>query len=167
MISDKSVVKLALTLHADNAQGEVIEQFSAEEPLEILMGAGFFPPAAEEKLKGLKLGESFEFIVTGDEAYGEYDESLVYNFEKSTFVEEDNKQPDWMEVGNLVTFKDDQNNSHEGMILEIAENDVVIDFNHPLAGVDLCFKGDVLEVREALPEEISHGHVHHDGHHHH
>lgn len=167
IISDKSVVKLAVELHADDANGELVEQFTASEPLEILMGIGFFPPAAEQQLKGLKQGEAFEFILTGDDAYGEYDESLIYSFEKSTFIEDGQTQPNWMEVGNLVTFKDENEHSHEGMVMEVTEKDVVVDFNHPLSGVDLHFKGEVLSVREATAEEISHGHVHQEGHHHH
>ncbi len=163
IISDSTVVKLALELHVDDANGELIEEFNAEDPLEILMGVGFFPPAAEQQLKGLKKGEAFEFILEGNDAYGEYDESLIYNFEKSTFAEEGKEHPDWMENGNFVTFKDEEGMSHEGMILRVEEKDVVIDFNHPLAGVDMHFKGSVLDVREASPEEKSHGHVHNDG----
>lgn len=167
IISDNSVVKLALELHADDANGELIEQFTSEDPLEILMGVGFFPPAAEQQFKGLKQGEAFEFILNGIDAYGEYDESLIYSFEKSTFVEDGQAVPNWMEVGNLVTFKDENGHQHEGMVQEVAEKDVIIDFNHPLAGVDLHFKGEIVNVRDASLEEIQHGHVHHAGHHHH
>jgi len=70
-------------------------------------------------------------------------------------------------VDNIITMQDNQGNQFAGRVAKIEEETVKMDFNHPMAGQDLYFTGKVVGVRDASPEELDHGHVHGEGHHHH
>lgn len=119
-------------------------------------------PLLEEKLHGLKVGEKLSVKLQPDDAFGEYDESLVLIEDRDCF-------PDTVEVG--MSFERVGDDGEEDMIFrvtDIADEKVVVDGNHPLAGVALIFDVTVSAVRPATAEELAHGHVHGpEGHHHH
>jgi len=82
--------------------------------------------------------------------------------------EEGNIDTEMIKPGNVLPMVDQNGNRFQGIVLEVTEEQVIMDFNHPLAGKDLHFSGSVANIREATAEEIEHGHVHGpDGHHHH
>lgn len=84
------------------------------------------------------------------------DEEAIIDFPPTAL----NIEKDYLYVGSVLPFKDDEGNEMEGTIVEINDNAISIDFNHPLAGEDLYFEGKIENVREATPEELAHGHVH-------
>ena len=115
----------------------------------------------EEALQGKQVGEKLQIKLQPDDAFGEYDEELL-------LVEESSLFPDNIEVG--MSFERVAEEGEEEQIFritEIADGKVVVDGNHPLAGIALLFDITVKDVRAAIPEEISHGHVHGEGGHHH
>lgn len=118
-------------------------------------------PLLEEKLHGMKVGEKLNIKLQPDDAFGEYDESLVLIEDRELF-------PADIEVG--MAFErvgDDGEDDMVFRITDIADSKVVVDGNHPLAGVALVFDVTIREVRPATAEELSHGHVHGPhGHHH-
>lgn len=118
-------------------------------------------PLLEEKLHGMKTGEKLNIKLQPDDAFGEYDESLVLIEDREMF-------PADIEVG--MAFErvgDDGEDDMLFRITDIADKKVVVDGNHPLAGMALVFDVTVREVRTASAEELSHGHVHGpEGHHH-
>lgn len=118
-------------------------------------------PLLEEKLHGMKVGEKLSIKLQPDDAFGEYDEELVQIEDRDCF-------PETIEVG--MSFERVGDDDEEDMIFritDIAEDKVVVDGNHPLAGMSLVFDVSVREVRPASPEELEHGHVHGpEGHHH-
>lgn len=118
-------------------------------------------PLLEEKLHGMKVGEKLNIKLQPDDAFGEYDESLVLIEERELF-------PADIEVG--MAFErvgDDGEDDMLFRITDIADKKVVVDGNHPLAGMALVFDVTVREVRAASAEELAHGHVHGPhGHHH-
>lgn len=131
-------------------------------PLVYLHGGydGIFP-VLEEALHGKKVGEKLELKLQPDDAFGEYDESLI-------LVEDAKLFPDNIEVGmSFERVGEDGEGDVIYRITEIADGKVVVDGNHPLAGVALVFDLTVAEVRPATAEEISHRHVHGAGGHHH
>ena len=131
-------------------------------PLVYLHGGydGIFP-VLEEALHGKKVGEKLEIKLQPDDAFGEYDESLI-------LVEDAKLFPDNIEVGmSFERVGEDGEGDVIYRITEIADGKVVVDGNHPLAGVALVFDLTVAEVRPASAEEISHRHVHGAGGHHH
>lgn len=157
-IVKNSVVTLNYTVR--DPDGNVIDD--GHHPLVYLHGGydGIFP-ALEEALHGRKVGEKLELKLQPEEAFGDYDEELV-------LVEDAKLFPENIEVGmSFERVTDDGEEEVLYRITDIADGKVVVDGNHPLAGVALVFDVTVAEVRPASAEEIAHGHVHGPGDHHH
>jgi len=164
-INPRHVVSLTYDLYVDQEDGsEVLQETATEEqPLTFLYGAGQMLPRFEENLAGLSTGDSYEFRLPAEDAYGNYDEEAVANLPKEMF-----NGADIPEIGSIVPLQDNNGNRFQGQVISVAEDAVIVDLNHPMAGQELHFKGSILNVRPATPEELSHGHAHGpDGHHHH
>ena len=118
----------------------------------------------EEQLQGQDIGTKLEVKLQPEDAFGEYDAELVN-------IEERNLFPENIEVGMQFERGEEDDEEEEGAlytITDITDDKVVVDGNHPLAGMALIFSCTVTDVREASKEEITHGHVHGPaGHHHH
>ncbi|MCC4265473.1 peptidylprolyl isomerase [Oceanimonas baumannii] len=150
-VSDNAVVTLDFTV--SNADGEILDTTENKQPLQYLHGTGYLVAGLENQLVGKVVGEDFDVTLTPDQAYGDYDEALVQSVPGELF--------DGMEVSEGDTFVAETDDGQRPVtILEVAEEYVKVDGNHPLAGMTLCFKGVVREVREATEEELAHGHVH-------
>jgi len=146
---------------------ELVEKTSVEKPFVFLHGSGGIIPTFEKELTGKKAGDKFDFKIKAADGYGEYNDEYVAEIPKQAFLVEGRFDDTQITVGAEVPMMDAEGNQMYGLVLEVAENHVAMDFNHPLAGHDLHFVGEVLEVREATAEELDHGHVHGPhGHHH-
>ena len=163
------VVSVTYELQVDDGEnGKVfMEKVSREEPFYFLFGAGNVLPALEHALLGKMAGEPFEVFIDFENGYGDYEEEKKVIVPKSAFKEEGKKNKDILKVGNVIPMKDDQGNQLRGEVVKVDYKGVHMDINSPLAGMDLYFKGEIVEVRDAEPEEIEHGHVHGPGAHHH
>ncbi|HEU4717242.1 MAG TPA: FKBP-type peptidyl-prolyl cis-trans isomerase [Bacteroidia bacterium] len=167
---DKVVsVNYHLTVPGDNEGTEVtIEKTSTEEPFVFLFGAGQLLPQFETNLSGKTVGDKFDFRIDAEEGYGNYSIEHVVNLPIENFLDESGKlDSEMIAVGKNVPMMDSDGHRLWGKILEVALNHVRMDFNHPLAGKQLHFEGEVLDVRPATAEELEHGHVHGPGGHHH
>ena len=157
-VENGKVVSFHYTL--TNAQGDVLDQ-SQEHPMPYLHGAGNIIPGLEKELAGKKVGDKLTVNVPAAEAYGEYHEQLVNDVPREAFQGVDNIeagmqfQADTPEGVQVITVK------------AVSGETVTVDANHPLAGQDLNFDVEIVEVREATEEESAHGHVHGVGGHHH
>ncbi|MGY6742551.1 MAG: FKBP-type peptidyl-prolyl cis-trans isomerase [Cecembia sp.] len=170
MIVEKNkVVALSYELHVDDGEtGKIFfESVSKEKPFYFLFGTGSILPKLEEVIEGKSAGEGFEVFIDYENAYGDYDESKRVIVPKSNFKEDGKKQKELLKVGKVIPMQDDQGNQLRGEIIKIDYKGVHMDFNSPLAGLDLYFKGEIVSIREADPEEIDHGHVHGPGGHQH
>ncbi|GAB1419714.1 FKBP-type peptidyl-prolyl cis-trans isomerase [Bacteroidales bacterium] len=166
-IGNQKVVSLTYELREDSQQGELIQKVEADRPFVYLFGVGGLLPKFEQSLDGLSVGDSFAFGLTPDEAYGEYTEEAILDLDIEIFMEDEKVEEGLLEIGNTITMMDNNGHPIEGVVLEVTEKTVKMDFNHLLAGQSLHFSGVILDVREASEEEISHGHVHGPhGHHH-
>jgi FKBP-type peptidyl-prolyl cis-trans isomerase SlyD len=167
IIQEKKVVLVHYTLTEGDASGELIETTEGREPLGFIFGVGQMIPEFERNLEGLKSGDNFAFAIKAAEAYGEYDETALVEVPKNMF-EQDGKIPEGLlEIGNVLPLTDNQGNQFRATVNWVGLDKVKLDFNHPMAGVDLFFTGQVENVREADETELSHGHLHGDGGHHH
>jgi FKBP-type peptidyl-prolyl cis-trans isomerase SlyD len=166
-ITKNTIVSLSYVLKRDNANGEIIEETRAGDPLVFLYGNGQMLPKFEEHLSTLKTGDAFEFILTSDDAYGEMDQDAIIDLEKSIFVVDGKTDDEMLAIGNVIPMRDEQGHMLQGTVVSVSDDMVRMDFNHPMAGNVLHFKGNVIEVREASAEELSHGHAHGAGGHHH
>ena len=154
----KQVIGFHYTLK-DN-QGKLIETSKDREPMSFLEGSGHIIPDLEVIILTLKVGDQKEVSVPHTRAYGVYNQNLIYKMPKTKFPSKDVKVGDVFQMGakesvQLVT------------VVEATEDEVVLDANHPLAGVDLNFLVEITSRREATSEELAHGHVHGEGGHHH
>jgi FKBP-type peptidyl-prolyl cis-trans isomerase SlyD len=164
-IAPKHVVSLTYDLYVKDEDGKegLVESATEEQPLTFLFGEGQMLPKFEENLNSLSTGDPYDFQLTAGDAYGEYDEEAVANLPKDMF-----QGTDIPEIGSTLPLQDNNGNRFQGQVVSVAEDSVIVDLNHPMAGHDLHFKGNILNVRPATPEELSHGHAHGpDGHHHH
>ena len=121
-----------------------------------LQGSHFLIQGLEDELEGKTVGDKFVIDIAPNLAYGERHEELVQAVEKSMFED--------MEINEGMTFRATTDDGEQSvMIIEINDEEVIVDGNHPLSGLTLNFDVEILEVREASEEEISHGHPHIDG----
>ena len=134
---------------------ELMEKATAEVPLKFIFGIGMMLPAFESALKGLEVGDTFNFTLKPSDAYGEYREDYVLDLEKKIFEVEGKFDAERIKEGNTVPMMDSNGNRMNGSVLEVKEDIVVMDFNHPLAGETLHFSGEVLDVHEPTAEEIA------------
>ena len=154
-ISKNTMVTLTYDLRVDDSNGEMVEQATQENPLQFLYGVGMMLPKFEANLLGVKQGDSFEVKLEKADAYGEVNPDALVDLPKHVFEVDGKVDYELIKVGNTVPMMSSNGQRLNGVVLELTDDVVKMDFNHPLAGEDLFFKGSVLEVREASEEEIA------------
>jgi FKBP-type peptidyl-prolyl cis-trans isomerase SlyD len=154
-ITKHKVASIHYTL-TDN-DGNVLDSSSGREPLTYIQGIGNLIAGMEEGLEGKTKGEKFNLKVSPEKGYGVKDDALTQKVPRSAFGTQEVKVGMQFQTnqGGVVTV------THVGLA------EITVDANHPLAGVEINFAVEVLEIRHATDEEISHGHVHGPGGHHH
>jgi FKBP-type peptidyl-prolyl cis-trans isomerase SlyD len=158
-IADRTVAYIQYTL--TNTTGEVIDASPADQPLPYLHGAGNIVPGLEKALEGRNAGDRFDVVVAPEDGYGPRHPQLIHVVPRAAFQGVDNIEP-----GMQFETRGGQGPMLVTVTAVDAEN-VTVDANHPMAGATLHFAIEVVEVREASAEELSHGHVHGAGGHHH
>ncbi len=153
---------VSLTYQLADAEGTVIEK--AGDPISYLHGGydGIFP-TVEEALEGKNIGDKFSVSMEPDDAFGEYEHELVRAEPRDMFPKE-------VAVGMQFEGGAEGDDDEDFMlytVTEVTDDEVTVDGNHPLAGKSLVFSGTVTGVRAASAEELTHGHVHGEGGHHH
>jgi len=160
IISEGKVVQLAYVLKSD--AGEVLDEADSSDPFVYLHGADQIVPGLEAALEGCKVGDKKSVKVEPEEGYGEEDPALVLKVNRSQF-------PKDVELEEGMQFESElADGSDVVFTVEAIDGEMVsVNGNHPLAGVNLNFDVEVLEIREATSDEIEHGHIHGEhGHHH-
>lgn len=167
IVENNKVVSLNYRL-TDHNTGEQIEETTEANPMVFLFGVGGVIPEFEENISGKKVGDTFEFVIIADNAYGQYSDGQLAEIPKDVFFDEEgNFDEEYFIVGAVIPMSNSEGHQLRGKIVEINEETIRMDFNHPLAGTDLHFTGEIIDVREATEDELSHGHVHGPGGHHH
>ncbi len=162
-IGKDNVVSIVYELRSGSSEGEVVEALTPENPLTFMFGTGGLLPKFEEHLSGLTSGDQFEFQLNSEDAYGPVVDSAIVHVPQTVFEVDGEINEELMKVGNMVPMMDSEGRRLNGKIIALEGDAVKMDFNHPMAGNDLFFKGSVTEVRNATEEELSHGHVHGGG----
>lgn len=157
IVTDGLVVSLDYVLKVD---GEVVDSTREEggAPIQFIQGAGQIIPGLERALDGMMIGESKKVLIPPADAYGEFDPDAYEMVAKREF-------PDSIpvDVGTQIEIRDESGETLMAYIAEVEGDQVRLDFNHPLAGKDLDFAVEVVDLREATEEEKAHGHVHVEG----
>lgn len=155
-ITANKVVNAEYELYVDGENGELelMERATPEQPLNFIYGVGMMLPKFEENIEGFEAGESFEFTISNEEAYGPYDDDAVVDLERSVFEIDGKLDEEMVFEGNVVPLMDNEGNRIQAQVVTINDTHVTVDLNHPLAGETLHFKGKVLEVRDATEDEL-------------
>jgi FKBP-type peptidyl-prolyl cis-trans isomerase SlyD len=158
IVEDGVVVSMEYTLHVD---GELLDSSDGQGPLQFLAGYGNIIPGLEEEMRGMKIGDSKDVVVEPKNGYGEFDSEAFIKVPRTDFPKD---MP--MEVDTELTVRDEEGNSRYARVDSIEDDNVTLNFNHPLAGDELRFHVKVVALRDPTEEELEHGHVHEEGHHH-
>lgn len=157
-MSEAITADKAVTIHyaVKNPAGEVLDKSSEEQPLAFIFGRGMLIPGLEKALEGKTAGDTFSTDVPAGEAYGERHDGLVQAVPRQMFGDN--------EVAPGMQFRASTDQGEQSvLVVEVNDDTVTVDGNHPLAGVDLNFDVEVVDVRDATAEELDHGHVHGKG----
>lgn len=151
-VEDDRVVSLDYTLKVD---GGVVDKSEENDPIQFIQGHGQIIPGLEKQLYGMSIGESKNVVVPPAEGYGEADSSAYAEIPRAEFPPH---IP--LETGVALQLRDKDGDMLDAYIVEVRDDNVVLNFNHPLAGKELHFSVTVVDLRDATEEELSHGHVH-------
>lgn len=155
-IEKNKMVSLVYELRENHETGRVIESLNEARPLQFVYGTGRLLPVFESNINSLRAGDDFRFALSSEDAYGDRREEMIVNVPVSVFQAEDGKfNDDICKVGNEVPMMDNDGNRLNGIVNEITDEYVRMDFNHPMAGVNLFFTGKIIEVRDATQQELS------------
>ena len=156
MIGDNSVVSIHYTLKND--EGEVMDSSEGKPPLQYLHGKNNLIPGLEAELTGKTTGAQFEASIPPEQAYGERRDDFIQVISKEMFQGVESVEP-----GMTFVAQGEGGAQRQVRVTEVDGDKVTIDANHPMAGLTLHFAVEIVDVREATPQELEHGHVHQDG----
>ena len=154
-IENNKMVSLIYELRENDSNGRVIEALDETRPLKFIYGTGRLLPVFESNISLLKSGDLFNFTLNSEMAYGDKREEMIINVPISVFQIDGVLNEDICTVGNEVPMSDSEGNPLTGVINEITDTYVKMDFNHPMAGLHLYFTGKIVEVREATEKELA------------
>ncbi|TBR40793.1 FKBP-type peptidyl-prolyl cis-trans isomerase [Marinomonas agarivorans] len=140
-INENSKVQLYFELALES--GDIVDSNFDKSPAEFRFGDGNLLPSFEEVLLGLSVGDERKFTMLPEKAFGQHNPSNVQTINRSQFAID-------IELGTIVSFADANNNELPGVIKEISEEKVSVDFNHPLAGHTLSYRVRIVSVEEAV-----------------
>lgn len=152
---DKKYISLTYDLMLKDGEGKLYKYESAtkERPFTFITGIGYALDLFESNVSALAQGESFEFEIPCDKAYGQYDKESVIELDKGIFLRDGVFDSEHVRVGAVIPLSDGQQ-TFNATVTSITEEKVTVDLNHPLAGEDLTFKGTILESRPATDQEV-------------
>ncbi|GLS82537.1 FKBP-type peptidyl-prolyl cis-trans isomerase [Paraferrimonas haliotis] len=151
-ISDHKVVTLHYRL--SDAQGQLIESSFDGEPMVYIHGADNMIPGLESQLTGKQVGDKLTADVAAADAYGEFQEALRQEVPVEAFGDIEEIVP------GMRFIAETDAGQRPVQVVEVKDETIVVDGNHPLAGVALSFDVEIVDIRDASAEEIAHGHVH-------
>jgi FKBP-type peptidyl-prolyl cis-trans isomerase SlyD len=154
-IEKNKMVSLVYELREGDAEGRILETLDENRPLTFIYGTGRLLPFFEAKINSLDNGDLFNFTLNSEIAYGEKREDMIIDVPVSVFETDGKLNEDICRVGNEVPMMDTEGNPLNGVINEITETYVKMDFNHPMAGLDLFFSGRIVGVRDATDHELA------------
>lgn len=163
-------VELGYDLYEVTPAGEnLVHQTDAQDPEKIIFGVtpGMIRPL-EKAIEGLEAGGEFDVTVKAAEAFGPHDPDQVARLEKDVFAVDGKFDSEMVKKGAVLPMMTSDGYRINGLVVDVTDDEVEMDFNHPPAGKDVRFKGSIITVRDATPEELQPAHgcgcgCHHGG----
>ncbi len=159
--SAKTSAQVVLFHYSVSAEGSDVESSRGGEPIAALLSAGNIIPGLDQALQGRSAGDSFSVDIDCSRAYGAHDPELIKRVSRKRL-----KEAGQLRLGGLLSVDTGQGR-RVATVRKLGMSVVDLDFNHPMAGKDLQFDIEVVEVRDASAAEKAHGHAHGPGGHHH
>jgi len=154
-IAENKVVVLHYAV--SDTEDTLIDSSYDHSPLSVIQGTGYLIPGLEEALTGRIAGDKFEVEVEAEQAYGQRFDDYVQTVPKAMFESIED-----LDVGTQLRATTDDG-EQTVIVIDVQDDEITVDGNHPLAGIDLKFDVEILEVRDATADELEHGHVHGEG----
>lgn len=152
-IENQKFVAISYTLTVD---GQVADQATKEAPLQFVHGIGMLLPKFEEYLVGLEAGDHYKFTLSPEEGYGVKNPNMVIDVPKPAFEINGQIEEGLLTIGNRIPMMTQMGQPVIGVVVEVSDEAVKMDFNHPMADKTLNFEGEVVEVREATDDDYPH-----------
>ncbi len=153
--STNKCITLSYKLYVDGDKGkELVEATTADKPFHFISGFGFALDAFEQKVTAIEKGEKFDFSLSKEEAYGDYDAQQVATVDRAVFCIDGKFDVEHVFIDAVVPLQNAEGQRFFGRVVEISDEKVKLDLNHPLAGKTLHFEGEMLENRDATEEEV-------------
>ncbi len=140
-----------------DSEGTLIDSSYDDKPMAIIQGVGYLIPGLDDALIDHQVGDKFEVAVSCDQAYGERHDDYVQTVPREVLAGVED-----LALGTQLRATTDDG-EQTVIVIDVQDDVITVDGNHPLAGLDLSFDVEILEVREATAEELEHGHVHSEG----
>ena len=154
-ISKNKFVSVTYDLHVGNDdERELMESATTERPLQFIFGAGTMLQAFEDHIENLEKDSKFSFTLTPEQAYGEFSDNYVVELSKKMFEVDGKFDHKHIVEGITLPMLNADGDRMNGTVIEVQDQVVVMDFNHPLAGETLHFNGTILDVHEPTEKEI-------------
>ncbi|MCH5307408.1 MAG: FKBP-type peptidyl-prolyl cis-trans isomerase [Prevotella sp.] len=150
------VIAVSYRLYTNDENGRhLVEETKLAQPFSFISGFGIALDKFEEVVTATPQGDEFSILLTKDEAYGDYKEEFVLDLDRETFSINGHFDHEHIYKDAIVPLQNEQGDRFNGRVLEVGEEKVKIDLNHPLAGETLLFEGRVLENRAATEDEVN------------
>ena len=154
--TNNKYIAVAYKLYAiEDGERDFCEEATAQQPFQFISGLGMVLEGFENETAGLNQGDSFDFTIPAEKAYGEYNEQHVITLSKDIFTIDGKFDDEHVKVGAIVPLMTAEGQHVSGSVAEINADNVVVDLNHPYAGCDLNFVGKIVEKRPATSEELA------------
>lgn len=158
MAIQNNYVAVAYKLYVKDEEDEqeaLVEQCDTVHPFQFISNLQCVLPAFEKQVAGLQRGEKFDFVIPCAEAYGEFQDELMFDVPRKTFEIDGRFDKEHIYEGNIIPLQGEDGERFNATVIEVKNDAVTIDLNHPRAGQDLHFVGMVVENREATSDELT------------
>lgn len=152
-LSKTNFVEVHYRLKEETENGKLVEETYEQDPIGFVFGVGMMIPGFETEIEGMEVSQKKSFQVVAEEAYGLYNDQQVISLPKENFGNEEEQKEHVIE-GKQIVLHDQGGREHIGLVKEIRETEIEIDFNHPMAGLDLFFEVEIISIRETTQEEL-------------
>jgi len=154
IVEENRIVTISYELREADASGHILEVMSMAYPFIFFYKSDSILDSFQEQLRGLATGETFDFIIPAEEAYGEHEDAQIAEIPIERFVIDDEMADSIRDVGEYVAVTDDQGRTQNGKVIQKTATHVKVDLNHAMAGKSLHFQGRILGVRKASTDEL-------------
>lgn len=153
--TNNKYIAVSYKLFSKGPEGDTLVEEAAEErPFQFISGMGIALEEFERQIVALSQGDTYDFTLDKDHAYGDYEEGRVLDLERSIFCVNGHFDHDNIYVDAIVPLQNEDGDRFYGRVVAVGDDTVRMDLNHPLAGKTLRFVGKVVESRDATDEEI-------------